>query len=142
MDLSKSKEMKNNITFNNYYKKQKKYSGGVGLNNNKIEYVQINLFNNGHEDKFSREKNNIFNKIEKKNSSNSNMKKIKKNKEKEVKLFDNDINGSNDGLFMTKSFLSYNDKSRISKDLSTPEENHFQAVNYVQLIQKNSKKFS
>ena len=143
MDLSKSKEMKNNITFNNYYKKQKKYSGGVGLNNNKIEYVQINLFNNGHEEKFSRDKNNIFNKIEKKGSSNSNIKKkIKKNKEKEVKLFDNDINGSNDGSHMTKSFLSYNDKSRITKDFSTPEENHFQAVNYVQLIQKNNKKFS
>ena len=144
MDLSKSKEIKNNITFNNYYKKPNKYSGGVGLNNNKIESVQINLFNNGHEDKFSREKNNIFNKIEKKSSSNlnSNMKNIKKTKEKEVKLFENDLNGSNDGLYMTKSFLSYNDKSRISKDLCTPEENHFQAVNYIQLIQKNNKKFS
>ena len=144
MDLSKSKEFKNNITFNNYCKKQNKYSGGVGLNNNKIEYVQINLFNNGHEDKFSRDKNNIFNKIEKKGSSNlnSNLKNIKKKKEKEVKLFDNDINGSNDGLYMTKSFLSYNDKSRLSKDLCTPEESHFQAVNYIQLIQTTNKKFS
>ena len=144
MNLSKSKEIKNNITFNNYYKKQKKYSGGVGLNNNKIEYVQINLFNNGHEEKFSKEKNYIFNKIEKKGISNgnSNIKNIKKSKEKEVKLFDNDINGSNDGLYLTKSFLSSNDKSRLTKDLFTPEENHFQAVNYVQLIKKNNNKFS
>ena len=144
MNLSKSKEIKNNITFNNYYKKQKKYSGGVGLNNNKIEYVQINLFNNGHEEKFSKEKNYIFNKIEKKGISNgnSNIKNIKKSKDKEVKLFDNDINGSNDGLYLTKSFLSSNDKSRLTKDLFTPEENHFQAINYVQLIKNNNKKFS
>ena len=143
MNLSKSKDIKNNITFNNYYKKQKKYLGGVGLNNNKIEYVQINLFNNGQEDKFSKDKNYIFSKIEKKGISNgnSNKKNIKKNKEKEVKLFDNDINGSNDGLYLTKSFL-FNDKSRLTKDLFTPEENHFQAVNYVQLIKKNNNKFS
>ena len=85
----------------------------------------------------------IFSKIEKKGISNgnSNKKNIKKNKEKEVKLFDNDINGSNDGLYLTKSFL-FNDKSRLTKDLFTPEENHFQAVNYVQLIKKNNNKFS
>ena len=34
MNLSKYKVrgINNNITFNNYYKKQKKYSNGVGLN--------------------------------------------------------------------------------------------------------------
>ena len=77
-------------------------------------------------------------------NGNSNVKKIKNNKEKDVKLFDNDINGSNgsnDGIYMTKSFLSLNDKSRITKDLFTPEENHFQAVNFVQIIKNNNKKF-
>ena len=59
-----------------------------------------------------------------------------------ISLFDNDINGSNDGLYMTKSFLSFNDKSRLTKDFSTPEENHFHAVNYVQLIKNNNQKFS
>ena len=144
MNLSKSKEIYNNITFNNCCKKQKKYSNNVGLNNNKIEYVQINLFNNGNEDKCSKEENNIFNKVEKKGVSNgnSNFKNLKNNKEKEVKLFDNDINGSNDGLYITKSFLNFNDKSRQSKDICTPEENHFQAVNYVQFINNNSKNFS
>ena len=146
MNLSKSKELYSNITFNNYCKKQKNYRNRVGLNNNKIEYVQINLFNNGIEDKIIKEKNFIFNKIEKKGISNgnSNVKKIKNNKEKDVKLFDNDINGSNgsnDGIYMTKSFLSLNDKSRITKDLFTPEENHFQAVNFVQIIKNNNKKF-
>ena len=148
MNLSKYKVrgINNNITFNNYCKKQKKYSNGVGLNNNKIEYVQINLFNNGHDEKMVKEKNYIYNKIEKKISNggntnnNSNMKNVKN---KEVKLFDSDINGSNDGIYMTKSFLSLNnDKSRLTKDLNTPEENHFQAVNYVQLIKINNKKFS
>ena len=147
MNLSKynSKPVNNNITFNNYYKKQKKYSNGVGLNNNKIEYVQINLFNNGHDDEISKEKNYLSNRIEKKISNggnnNSNLKNLK-NKEKEVKLFDSDINGSNDGIYMTKSFLSFNDKSRLTKDFFTPEENHFQAVNYVQLIKNNNIKFS
>ena len=142
MNLSKykKKEINNNITFNNC-KKQKKYSNGVGLNNNKIEYVQINLFNNGHEDKNLKEKNYFFNKIEKNGANGGNIKNLK-NKEKEVKLFDSDINGSNDGLYMTKSFLSFNDKSRLTKDFSTPEENHFQAVNYVQLIKNNNQKFS
>ena len=147
LNLSKysTKGINNNITFNNYCQKQKKYSNGVGLNNNKIEYVQINLFNNGHEDKIVKEKNYMCNRIEKKISNggnnNSNMKNLK-NKEKEVKLFDSDINGSNDGLYMTKSFLSINDKSRLTKDLNTPEESHFQAVNYAQLIKNNNKKFS
>ena len=107
--------------------------------------MQINLFNNGHEDKIVKEKNYMCNRIEKKISNggnnNSNMKNLK-NKEKEVKLFDSDINGSNDGLYMTKSFLSINDKSRLTKDLNTPEESHFQAVNYAQLIKNNNKKFS
>ena len=131
----KSKDF-NNITFNNNnYKKQKNYSNGVGLNNNKIEYVQINLFNNGHEDKNYKDKN-----YDKKNG-NRNVKKSKKI-EKEVKLFDSDINGSNDGLYMTKSFFSFNDKSKLTKDLCTPEESHFQAVNYIQLILNNNQKFS
>ena len=39
------------MTFNNYCNKKKNNMNEVGLNNNKIEYVQINLFNNGHEDK-------------------------------------------------------------------------------------------
>ena len=64
-----------------------------------------------------------------------------KNKEKEVKLFDSDINGSNDRLYMTKSFLRFNNKSRLNKDFSTPEENHFQAVNYIQLIKNNNQNF-
>ena len=148
MNLSKSKDLYNNLTFNNYCKKQVKHRNGIGLNNNKIEYVQINLFNNGIEDRINKEKNYIIIKeIYKKGISNSNskIKKVKKNKEKEVKLFDSDINGSNgsnDGIYMTKSFLSINDKSRLTKDLFTPEENHFQAVNFVQLIKINNKKFS
>ena len=144
MNVYKSKDISHNITFNNYCKKQKKYSHGLGLNNNKIEYVQINLFNNGHEDnKYSKEKKFIFNKIEKNGILNggSSMKHLKKNKEKEVRLFDSEINGSNEGLFMTKSFVSFNDKSRLTKDISTPEENHFQAVNYLQLIKSNNQKF-
>ena len=138
MNLSKIKSKDfNNITFNNNnnYKKQNNYTNSVGLNNNKIEYVQINLFNNGHEDKNSKDKN-----YEKK-KGNRNIKKSKKI-EKEVKLFDSDINGSNDGLYMTKSFFSFNDKSKLTKDLCTPEESHFQAINYIQLILNNNKKFS
>ena len=48
MNLSKSKEINNN-NFNNLTKKQKNLNSGVGLNNNKIEYVQINLFNGGND---------------------------------------------------------------------------------------------
>ena len=143
MELSKSKEFNNNITFNNYYIKQKKFSNGVGLNNNKIEYVQINLFNNGHDDKISKDgKNYMFNKIDKKIISNiSSVKNIQKNREKEVKLFDN-INGSSDGIYITKSILNFNDKIREIKEISTPEENHFLAVKYVHFIKNNNKKFS
>ena len=142
MELSKSKEINNNITFNNYYIKQKKFSNGVGLNNNKIEYVQINLFNNGHDDKISKDgKNYMFNKIDKKIISNINsVKNIQKNREKEVKLFDN-INGSSDGLNVTKSILNFNDKIKQIKEISTPEENHFLAVNYVHFIKNNNIKF-
>ena len=43
---------------------------------------------------------------------------------------------------MTKSFFSFNDKSKLTKDLCTPEESHFQAINYIQLILNNNKKFS
>ena len=147
MNLSKnkSKEFNANMTFNNYCNKKKNNMNGVGLNNNKIEYVQINLFNNGHEDK-NKDKNFIYNRIEKK-VSNGNLggnSKIKnnKNREKEVKLFDSDINCSNEGIYMTKSFLNFNEKSRTTKEFLTPEENHFQAVNYVQLIKDNNQKFS
>ena len=47
MNLSKSKDIINNVNFNNFTKRQKNLSNGVGLNNNQIEYVQINLFNGG-----------------------------------------------------------------------------------------------
>jgi hypothetical protein len=140
INLSKTKD-NNNVTFNNYYKKYKKYSNAVGLNNNKIEYVQINLFNNGHEDKNIRE-DNFANKIEKKGNKKNNLKFIKNNKEKEVKLLDNDINASSDGLYITKSFFNFNDKNRQTKDLCTPEESHFQAVNYAQFIKQNNNNFS
>ena len=140
MNLSKTKD-NNNVTFNNYYKKYKKYSNAVGLNNNKIEYVQINLFNNGHEDKNIREEN-IVNKNEKKGNKKNNLKFIKNNKEKEVKLLDNDINASSDGLYITKSFFNFKDKNRQTKDLCTPEESHFQAVNYAQFIKQNNNNFS
>ena len=137
-NISKTKD-NNSATFNNYYKKQKKYSNAVGINNNKIEYVQINLFNNGHEDKNLKEEN-FFNKNDKKGIRTTNLKCVKKNKEKEVKLIDNDNNASSDGFYITKSF--YNDKSRQTKDLCTPEESHFQAVNYAQFIKQNNKTFS
>ena len=69
-------------------------------------------------------------------------KKINKSKDKEVKLFDNDINCSNDGIYLTNTYLSYNDKSKRYKEITTPEENHFQAIAYIQLIKNNDKKFS
>jgi hypothetical protein len=140
MNLSKSKEINNN-NFNNLTKKQKNLNNGVGLNNNKIEYVQINLFNGGNDEKITKEgKNLIFNKFEKRR--NQPRKKINKSKDKEVKLFDNDINCSNDGLYLTNTYLSYNDKSKRYKEITTPEENHFQAIAYIQLIKNNDKKFS
>ena len=41
-------------------KKQKNISNGVGLNNNQIEYVQINLFNGGNDDKILKEGKDIL----------------------------------------------------------------------------------
>ena len=38
---------------------------------------------------------------------------------------------------MTNTCLSFNEKSKNNKDAITPEENHFQAVSYAQLIKKN-----
>jgi hypothetical protein len=141
MSLSKSKDIINKTNYNNFSKKQKNLSNGVGLNNNQIEYVQINLFNGGNDEKLLKEgKNLIFNKFEKKRNQYNNKKK-QKNKEKEVKLFDSDINYSNDGNYLTNTCLSFNEKSRQNKEVFTPEENHFQAVNYVQLIKNNDKKF-
>ena len=142
LNLSKSKDIINNVNFNNFTKRQKNLSNGVGLNNNQIEYVQINLFNGGNDDKILKEgKNLIFNKFEKKRNQYHNNNKKQKNKEKEVKLFDSDINYSNDGNYMTNTCLSFNEKSRLIKEALTPEENHFQAVSYVQLIKKNGVKF-
>ena len=141
MNLSKSKDITNKTNYNNFSKKQKNLSNGVGLNNNQIEYVQINLFNGGNDEKLLKEgKNLIFNKFEKKRNQYNNKKK-QKNKEKEVKLFDSDINYSNDGNYLTNTCLSFNEKSRQSKEVFTPEENHFQAVNYLQLIKNADKKF-
>ena len=141
MNLSKSKDITNKTNYNNFSKKQKNLSNGVGLNNNQIEYVQINLFNGGNDEKLLKEgKNLIFNKFEKKRNQYNNKKKQKK-KEKEVKLFDSDINYSNDGNYLTNTCLSFNEKSRQSKEVFTPEENHFQAVNYLQLIKNADKKF-
>lgn len=141
MNLSKSKDITNKTNYNNFSKKQKNLSNGVGLNNNQIEYVQINLFNGGNDEKLLKEgKNLIFNKFEKKRNQYNNKKK-QKNKEKEVKLFDSDINYSNDGNYLTNTCLSFNEKSRQSKEVFTPEENHFQAVNYLQLIKNTDKKF-
>ena len=141
MNLSKSKDITNKTNYNNFSKKQKNLSNGVGLNNNQIEYVQINLFNGGNDEKLLKEgKNLIFNKFEKKRNQYNNKKK-QKNKEKEVKLFDSDINYSNDGNYLTNTCLSFNEKSRQSKEIFTPEENHFQAVNYLQLIKNTDKKF-
>ena len=140
--LCKSKNIINNISFNNYLINHKNYSNDIGFNNNKIEYVQINLFSNGHEEKTSNRKNNILIKNEKEitSSKNINKKNIKNSKEKQTKLFD-DINRSNDALYMTKSFSSSNNKNRKTNDLSTPEENHFLAINYAQLIKNNNKSF-
>ena len=142
MNLSKSKDIINKTNYNNFSKRQKNLSNGVGLNNNQIEYVQINLFNGGNDEKLLKEgKNLIFNKFEKKrNQGNTNKKQ--KNKEKEVKLFDSDINYSNEGNYLTNTCLSFNEKSRQSKDAFTPEENHFQAVSYLQLIKNNDTKFA
>ena len=141
MNLSKSKDITNKTNYNNFSKKQKNLSNGVGLNNNQIEYVQINLFNGGNDEKLLKEgKNLIFNKFEKKRNQYNNKKK-QKNKEKEVKLFDSDINYSNDGNYLTNTCLSFNEKGRQSKEVFTPEENHFQAVNYLQLIKNTDKKF-
>ncbi len=141
MNLSKSKDIINNVNYNNFTKRQKNLSNGVGLNNNQIEYVQINLFNGGNDEKLLKEgKNLIFNKFDKKRNQYNNKKKIK-NKEKEVKLFDSDINYSNDGNYLTNTCLSFNEKSRQAKETFTPEESHFQAVHYIQLIKKNDKKF-
>jgi hypothetical protein len=141
MNLSKSKDITNKTNYNNFSKKQKNLSNGVGLNNNQIEYVQINLFNGANDEKLLKEgKNLIFNKFEKKRNQYYNKKK-QKNKEKEVKLFDSDINYSNDGNYLTNTCLSFNEKSRQSKEVFTPEENHFQAVNYLQLIKNTDKKF-
>ena len=56
-------------------------------------------------------------------------------------MFDN-INGSSDGIYITKSILNFNDKIREIKEISTPEENHFLAVKYVHFIKNNNKKFS
>ena len=141
MNLSKSKDIINNVNFNNFSKGQKNISNGVGINNNQIEYVQINLFNGGNDDKILKEgKNLIFNKFDKKRNQYNNRKK-QKNKDKEVKLFDSDINYSNDGNYMTNTCLSFNEKSKHNKEVITPEENHFQAVSYVQLIKKNGIKF-
>jgi hypothetical protein len=144
MNLSKSKDIINSVNINNFAKRQKNLSNEVGLNNNQIEYVQINLFNGGNDEKILKEgKNLIFNKFEKKRSQchNNNNNKKQKNKDKEVKLFDSDINYSNDGNYLTNTYLSYNEKSRQIKEAFTPEENHFQAVSYVQLIKKNDDKF-
>lgn len=141
MNLSKSKDIINNVNYNNFTKRQKNLSNGLGLNNNQIEYVQINLFNGGNDEKLLKEgKNLIFNKFDKKRNQYNNKKKIK-NKEKEVKLFDSDINYSNDGNYLTNTCLSFNEKSRQAKETFTPEESHFQAVHYIQLIKKNDKKF-
>ena len=96
--------------------------------------MQINLFNGGNDDKILKEgKNIIFNKFDKKRNK-YNSKKKQKNKEKEVKLFDSDINCSNDGNYLTNTCLSFNEKSRQSKENFTPEENHFQVVNYLFLL--------
>ena len=79
----------------------------------------------------------------KKNRDDNNKKKDNyiKTKVKEVKLFDSDINYSNDGNYLTNTCLSFNEKSRQAKETFTPEESHFQAVHYIQLIKKNDKKF-
>ena len=141
MNLSKSKDIINKTNYNNFTKRQKNLSNGVGLNNNQIEYVQINLFNGGNDEKILKEgKNLIFNKFDNRRNKYNNNKK-QKNKEKEVKLFDSDINCSNDGNYLTNTCLSFNEKSRQSKETFTPEENHFQAVYYSQLIKTNDKKF-
>ena len=114
--ISKLEKEINNNNFNNLTKKQKNLNNGVGLNNNKIEYVQINLFNGGNDEKITKEgKNLIFNKFEKRR--NQPRKKINKSKDKEVKLFDNDINCSNDGIYLTNTYLSYNDKSKRNKEI-------------------------
>lgn len=133
-DLSKSKEINNIINFNSGKKKQKNYSSsnGLGITNNKIGYVEINLFNNGNERKISKEKNKMSNKGE--NTKNSKKKKnnLKKNDE---------INETNEGTFIIKSDINLSDKNQSKNDIITPEESHFSSVSFLQCIKNNNNNF-
>ena len=134
LSKSKSKTKNKNFNKNNKYIKssnnksylKKNIGNNVKLSNNKIEYVQINLFNNGFGNKSSKDSIQIVNKIGKKKDVEKN--RIYKNKQskKEAKITD-DIN---------------NDKTLTENDINTPEENHFQAIILMQIIKSNSNKYS
>lgn len=146
INLSKTRDkylFNSNNKYKNYFKEQKKVGNDVRLNNNKIEYVQINLFNNGNDGKITNESIQNFNRktFEKKNNNC----KIIENRKNNKIINNDDINDngeSKENLIMNKTFLSFNDKVFNENNINTPEENHFQAITYIQLIKKNNKKFS
>ena len=140
VNLSRSKD-NSSLSLNKGFPPQKKIGNDVRLNNNKIEYVQINLFNNKNDDKSAKENLQSFN--ENDNNKNAHNKKNKygnNNKNTNKKnLVINENGGIQDNIVITKSFLCYNiNKNSKEKKVSTPEENHFQAIHYLQLIKKNS----
>ena len=151
--LSKSKSKKNNSNKSNQYIKysnnksylQKNIGSNVKLNNNKIEYVQINLFNNDVGNKNSKDSIQIVNKIRKKKEAEK-KRVIYNNKQnkKESKIID-DINaqksGMQDHIYTTRNNLCFNDKTLTENDINTPEENHFQAIILMQIIKSNSNKY-
>ncbi len=131
------------LTLNKGFLPQKKLGNDVRLNNNKIEYVQINLFNNKNDDKISKEHLQIYNESENKNGCNKKNKNgAKKSSSNKKKLVINENGGFQDNIVITKSFLCYNNNKSEERNLDTPEENHFQAILYLQLIKKNSNIYS
>ncbi len=142
INLSKSK---NNVSLNlnKEYLPDKKIGDDVRLNNNKIEYVQINLFNNGNNKSISKKNIKIFNEVNKKSTYVKNKEIVgNQNENNEILVDINDNEGIHDNIVVTKSFLCFNNKACEEKNIQTPEENHFQAILYIQKIKNNNKIFT
>ena len=85
----------------------------------------------------------IYNESDNKNGCNKKNKNGgKKSSSNKKKLVINENGGFQDNIAITKSFLCYNNNKSEERNLDTPEENHFQAILYLQLIKKNSNIYS
>lgn len=131
----------------------KKTPLGIGLNNNKIGYVQINLFNNekinddNNCQKYTCPSTIIDSKNKYENFDKTPERIVSKNqKEKQMKIIETkDINNNcyfEDEISFTKQILLKN-KSPLKNDLeiASPEENHFHAISFLQFLKTNEKKY-